>query len=53
MTTDEGARDRFRWYWARFSPGIVLIRWMMLWQVKADAERAAEAAPGRRLPGVD
>lgn len=53
MTTDEGARDRFRWYWARFSPGIVLIRWMMLWQVKADAERAAEAAPGRRLAGID
>jgi hypothetical protein len=41
VTTDPRARDRFRWYWARFSPGIVLIRWMMLRQVKADAERAA------------
>lgn len=41
VTTDPGARDRFRWYWARFSPGIVLIRWMMLRQVKAEAERAA------------
>ena len=43
VTTDPGARDRFRWYWARFSPGIVLIRWMMLRQVKAEAERAAGA----------
>jgi hypothetical protein len=47
-TTDGVARARFRWYWARFSPGIVLIRWMLLRQVKADAERAAIApAPTR------
>ena len=38
-TTDETARARFRWYWARFSPGIILIRWMLLRQLKADAER--------------
>jgi hypothetical protein len=43
-TTDEAARRRFRWYWARFSPGIVLIRWLLLRQLKADAERAARAA---------
>ena len=40
-TTDAGSRARFRWYWARFSPGVVLIRWCMLRQVKAEAERAA------------
>ncbi len=39
-TTDAGARARFRWYWARFSPGILLIRTMLLRQIKADAERA-------------
>lgn len=38
-TTDESARTKFRWYWARFSPGIVLIRRVMLRQLKADAER--------------
>ena len=47
-TTDGAARARFRWYWARFSPGIILIRWMLLRQLKADAERAAIApAPTR------
>jgi hypothetical protein len=38
-TTDAAARASFRWYWARFSPGIVLIRRMLLRQLKADAER--------------
>jgi hypothetical protein len=38
-TTDPAARARFRWYWARFSPGIVLIRQVMLRQVKREAER--------------
>jgi len=41
VSTDGAARARFRWYWARFSPGIILIRWMLLRQLKADAERAA------------
>ena len=26
IATDAEARRKFRWYWARFSPGIVLIR---------------------------
>jgi len=30
VTTDAAARAKFRWYWARFSPGILLIRWLML-----------------------
>ena len=38
-TTDSLARERFRWYWARFSPGIVLIRRVMLRLLKGEAER--------------
>lgn len=41
MTTDAGARRKFRWYWARFSPGIVLIRILTLRMLKAEAERRA------------
>jgi len=40
-TTDADARKRFRWYWARFSPGIVLIRQILLRLVKREAERRA------------
>jgi hypothetical protein len=40
-TTDASARTRFRWYWARFSPGIILIRRVMLGNLKAEAERRA------------
>jgi hypothetical protein len=42
-TTDPGAREKFRRYWAVFSPGIVLIRRVMLKRVKAEAERRAVA----------
>lgn len=42
--TDAGARRKFRWYWARFSPGIVLIRMVLLPAAKADAERRYERA---------
>jgi len=40
-TTDRTARTKFRWYWARFSPGIVLIRRVMLRLLKREAERRA------------
>ncbi|HYN06111.1 MAG TPA: hypothetical protein VES67_01855 [Vicinamibacterales bacterium] len=40
-TTDAQARRKFRWYWARFSPGIVLIRRLSLGLVKREAERRA------------
>lgn len=40
-TTDPGAREKFRRYWSVFSPGIVLIRRVMVKRVKADAERRA------------
>jgi hypothetical protein len=43
-TTDASARAKFRWYWARFSPGIVLIRWLSLGPMRRDAERRAAAA---------
>lgn len=43
-TTDPTARKRFRWYWARFSPGIVLIRRVMLGTLKREAERRARLA---------
>ena len=39
--TSADARRRFRWYWARFSPGIVLIRTCSLRLVKREAERRA------------
>ena len=42
-TTDPAARAKFRWYWARFSPGIVLIRRISLGLLKEDAERRARS----------
>ena len=43
MATDDEAHRKFRWYWARFSPGIVLIRAVSLPLVKKEAERRARA----------
>ena len=37
--TDPYARRRFRWYWARFSPGVWLIRRLSLRPIKVSAER--------------
>jgi hypothetical protein len=37
-TTDGAARARFRRYWAAFSPGILLIRPLLLRQVRREAE---------------
>jgi hypothetical protein len=36
--TDASARRRFRWYWARFSPGIVLIRRVLIRQVRYELD---------------
>ena len=44
VTTDPRARAKFRWYWTRFSPGIVLIRRVLVRAVKAEAERRVRAA---------
>jgi hypothetical protein len=43
VTTDDGARRRFRRYWAPMSSGIVLIRYLALPMVKHAAERTARA----------
>jgi hypothetical protein len=53
-TTDAAARAKFRWYWARFSPGIWLIRQLSLGPMRRDAERRARlglapAAPANAL----
>jgi hypothetical protein len=39
IATDARSRRRFRQYWSLLSPGIILIRWVALPAVKADAER--------------
>jgi hypothetical protein len=41
VATDPDARRRFRRYWSIYSPGILLIRHMLLQLVRADAERQA------------
>jgi hypothetical protein len=43
-TTDAAARAKFRRYWAFFSPGIVLIRWLTLAPLKRDAEARSRVA---------
>jgi hypothetical protein len=43
VATDAAARGKFRWYWARFSAGIVLIREISMRLVKNDAESRASA----------
>ena len=40
-TTDPESSGRFRTYWAKFSPGILLIRRQILDQIKVEAERRA------------
>lgn len=41
VATDASARRKFRWYWARFSAGIVLIREVSMRLVKKEAEERA------------
>lgn len=42
VATDAEARRKFRRYWSFLSPGIILIRWMMLGSLRADAEHRHE-----------
>ncbi len=44
-TTDAAARAKFRWYWARFSPGIVLIRRLIGRRLRADLDGRTAARP--------
>jgi hypothetical protein len=46
QTTDPAARARFRTYWSKFSPGILVIRQQILAQIKAEAERRAREERG-------
>jgi hypothetical protein len=41
VATDDAARQKFLRYWSRFSPGIILIRRLMLGPIRRDAERRA------------
>jgi hypothetical protein len=53
LATDVGARAKFRNYWALVSPGVTLIRRMMLEPVRLEAERRARvAAEGPALVAV-
>jgi hypothetical protein len=45
VATNPHARRNFRRYWSFASPGIIVIRWMSLGPLKADAERRARAEP--------
>lgn len=45
-TTSPTARAKFRRYWSLVSPGIILIRWMSLGPLKAEAERRTHATSG-------
>jgi hypothetical protein len=47
IATDAEARRKFRAYWFRFSPGIVLIRAIAQRLVKKDAERRVQSTRGR------
>jgi hypothetical protein len=42
VATDVSARVRFRRYWSLLSPGIIVIRWLMLGPLKAEAERRSQ-----------
>jgi hypothetical protein len=48
VTTDPGARARFRRYWSFASPGILLIRRLSLGLVKAEAERRVRPSAPRQ-----
>jgi hypothetical protein len=50
VATDPHARRNFRRYWSFLAPGIIVIRWMSLGPLKADAERRARAE--RRSTGA-
>jgi hypothetical protein len=41
VATDASARTKFRRYWSLLSPGIIVIRWVMLQPLKKEAERRA------------
>jgi hypothetical protein len=50
VATDATARERFRLYWAFASPGIALIRRLLLSPLRREAERRASAARCAAVP---
>jgi hypothetical protein len=50
VATDRHARRKFRRYWAPMSAGITLIRYLILSQVKQEAERRAQATGADAAP---
>lgn len=48
VATDAAARRKFRWYWARFSAGIALIREVAQRLIKQEAERRVGSSVDRR-----
>ena len=50
VATDASARTKFRRYWSFLSPGIFLIRRMMLGPLKAEAERRGHQGTGVTAP---
>jgi hypothetical protein len=53
VSTDAVARARFRWYWSFFSPGMILIRWLSLRPLKAEAERRARGGESDRSSAAE
>ena len=47
VATDAFARTKFRRYWSLLSPGIIVVRWMMLQPVKRAAEQRARGRVAR------
>ena len=52
VATDAAAREKFRWYWAFLSPGIILIRRALLRPLKTEAERRFRPEADRRRPSA-
>jgi hypothetical protein len=50
VATDAGSRVKFRRYWRRVWPGIVIIRWVALRLMKRDAERQAPRSATQARP---
>jgi hypothetical protein len=48
IATDDSARRKFRLYWSCLSPGIILIRWLLLAPMRRAAERAARSSKAAR-----
>ena len=53
MATDIDARAKFRRYWARVSPGVILVRRALLVSLKQEAERRVAPLSLNRLDAIE